>query len=53
MALTADLKLGHYMHVPPVALVTCQLIGTCIGVLFNTGGAFVLLDLVKCIPLLT
>jgi OPT oligopeptide transporter protein len=47
LLLTADLKLGHYMHIDPYAMVACQLIGTLIGILINTGGAFVILDLVS------
>ena len=43
--LVSDLKIGHYMHISPIAMVVCQLLGTLIGILFNTGGAFYILDI--------
>ncbi|KAI8903204.1 OPT oligopeptide transporter protein-domain-containing protein [Gorgonomyces haynaldii] len=42
--LVSDLKLGHYMHISPYAMVTAQLIGTVIGILFNTVGALYIMD---------
>lgn len=47
LSLAGDLKLGHYMHIPPYAMVAAQLIGTLIGIFFNTGGAFFVLDILK------
>lgn len=44
ITLLGDLKLGHYMHISPISMVIAQLIGTVIGILFNTGGAFFVLD---------
>ena len=41
--LTMDLKLGHYMHISPLAMVTSQLIGATIGSFFSTSFAFVLM----------
>ncbi|KAJ3322815.1 hypothetical protein HDV06_002676 [Boothiomyces sp. JEL0866] len=40
VSLLGDLKLGHYMHIDPKAMVASQLIGTIIGVLINTFGSF-------------
>ncbi|KAJ3275885.1 hypothetical protein HDV01_006751 [Terramyces sp. JEL0728] len=40
VSLLGDLKLGHYMHIDPKAMVASQLLGTIIGVLINTVGAF-------------
>ncbi|KAJ3258762.1 hypothetical protein HK103_003356 [Boothiomyces macroporosus] len=40
LALVGDLKLGHYMHIAPKAMVAAQFIGTLIGALTNNGGAF-------------
>ena len=40
LSLVGDLKLGHYMHIPPIALVAAQLMGTLLGIIFNTAGAF-------------
>jgi hypothetical protein len=45
LALVADLKLGHYMHISPISMVIAQLVGTLIGVIFNTGGVFFVLDM--------
>ncbi|KAJ3306357.1 hypothetical protein HDV03_005324 [Kappamyces sp. JEL0829] len=42
--LTGDLKLGHYMHISPIAMVAAQFIGTLIGVFFNTFVAFVFMS---------
>ncbi|KAI8903159.1 OPT oligopeptide transporter protein-domain-containing protein [Gorgonomyces haynaldii] len=42
--LVSDLKLGHYMHISPYAMVTAQLIGTVVGIFFNTAGAFYIMD---------
>lgn len=47
LLLTADLKLGQYMHIAPYYMVACQLIGTIIGIVVNTGGAFLVLDVIK------
>lgn len=44
LSLVGDLKLGHYMHIAPISMVAAQLIGTVIGIVFNTGGAFYVLD---------
>lgn len=38
--LTLDLKLGHYMHINPIFMVSCQMIGTVVGACFNTFVAF-------------
>ena len=35
MGLLSDLKLGHYMKIPPRALFVAQFWGTCIGGIFN------------------
>ncbi|KAJ3270451.1 hypothetical protein HDV01_007811 [Terramyces sp. JEL0728] len=40
LSLVGDLKLGHYMHIAPIAMVAAQFIGTVIGALTNNGGAF-------------
>ncbi|KAJ3340337.1 hypothetical protein HDU91_000875, partial [Kappamyces sp. JEL0680] len=42
--LTSDLKIGHYMHISPIAMVIAQFIGTLIGVFFNTFVAFVFMN---------
>lgn len=47
LALVADLKLAHYMHICPKSMVAAQLIGTLIGIFFNTAGAFFVLDVMK------
>lgn len=44
LALILDLKLGHYMHISPITMVAGQIIGTSIGILFNTLGAFFVID---------
>ncbi|KAJ3268241.1 hypothetical protein HDV01_003237 [Terramyces sp. JEL0728] len=40
VALLADLKLGHYMHIPPISMVAAQFIGTFYGAVANTATAF-------------
>jgi OPT family oligopeptide transporter len=45
--LLGDLKLGHYLHIPPVAMVTCQIMGVCIGAVVNTVTAFYVMDVMK------
>lgn len=42
--LVSDLKLGHYMHISPITMVFGQVLGTVIGIIFNTFGAFFVLD---------
>ena len=44
LSLTSDLKLGHYMHIPPLAMIGAQFIGTLIGVVMNTIFAFLMMD---------
>jgi OPT family oligopeptide transporter len=43
LSLIADLKLGHYLHIPPLAMLASQFIGTVIGILFNTTGALLIM----------
>lgn len=38
--LIGDLKLGHYMKVPPIAMVSCQLMGTILGSLSTLSGSW-------------
>jgi hypothetical protein len=45
--LLGDLKLGHYLHIPPVAMVACQIFGVSIGVFVNTVTTFYVLDIMK------
>ncbi|KAI8899053.1 OPT oligopeptide transporter protein-domain-containing protein [Globomyces pollinis-pini] len=40
LALSADQKIGHYLHIPPRAMFATQMIGTLIGVFTNLGAAF-------------
>jgi hypothetical protein len=47
-----DIKLAHYMHIAPLSMVhiiltkvAAQLIGTIIGIIFNTVGAFVVMSM--------
>ncbi|KAJ3270066.1 hypothetical protein HDV01_000560 [Terramyces sp. JEL0728] len=40
VSLLNDLKLGHYMHISPIAMVGSQLLGTVIGALVNTLGSW-------------
>lgn len=47
LALVSDLKLGHYMHIAPISMVIAQMIGTVIGIIFNTGTAFFVIDALK------
>lgn len=47
LSLAGDLKLGHYMHISPISMFAAQLIGTLIGIIFNTGGAFYVMDVLK------
>ncbi|CAH7690064.1 OPT oligopeptide transporter protein-domain-containing protein [Phakopsora pachyrhizi] len=35
ISMLQDLKLGQYMHLPPISVLTFQTIGTVVGVLFN------------------
>lgn len=42
--LVADLKVGHYMCIPPIYMVASQFIGTVIGVVCNTGVSFFVMD---------
>ena len=42
--LTSHLKLGYYTHVPPVAMVTSQFIGTIIGGVVSTSISFLMMD---------
>ena len=48
--LSSDLKLSHYMHISPIAMVGAQFIGTVIGAFMNTGIAFWMMD--TMLPLL-
>lgn len=34
-AMASDLKIGHYLKVPPRAIFTSQFLGTIIGCIFN------------------
>lgn len=43
LALVGDLKFGYYMHISPIAMVASQLIGTLIGIFFNSLVAFLLM----------
>ncbi|KAI8914276.1 OPT oligopeptide transporter protein-domain-containing protein [Gorgonomyces haynaldii] len=45
--LTSDLKLGHYMHIDPRAMVFAQGLGTFFGVVCNTGATFFVMDSMK------
>ena len=42
--LASHLKLGHYTHIPPIAMVSCQFIGTIIGAFTSTGMAYFMMD---------
>ncbi|KAJ3308929.1 hypothetical protein HDV04_000615 [Boothiomyces sp. JEL0838] len=44
VALLADLKLGHYMHISPIAMVAAQCIGTLYGAIGNTATTFFAMD---------
>lgn len=35
LALVTDLKLGLYLHIPPVDLFLCQSLGTAVGSIVN------------------
>ena len=48
--LSSNLKLGYYMHIPPVAMVASQFIGTIIGAVISTSVSFVMMD--SAIPIL-
>jgi OPT family oligopeptide transporter len=39
-----DMKLAHYLHVPPLAMFTCQLYGLTVGYIVNTLSTFYVLD---------
>jgi hypothetical protein len=45
--LLGDLKLGHYLHIPPIAMITSQVYGVLIGVICNTSTAFYVIDYMK------
>ncbi|KAJ3022876.1 UNVERIFIED_CONTAM: hypothetical protein HDU68_008900 [Siphonaria sp. JEL0065] len=40
LALSADLKIGQYLHIPPYAMVSAQFIGTFINAIVATAAAF-------------
>ncbi|KAJ3251084.1 hypothetical protein HDU77_006143 [Chytriomyces hyalinus] len=40
LALSQDLKLGHYLHIPPYAMVGAQFLGTFINSIVATGAAY-------------
>jgi OPT family oligopeptide transporter len=44
MTLISDLKLGHYMKVPPVAMVGAQLLGTFVGAFTTTFTCWFVMD---------
>jgi OPT family oligopeptide transporter len=44
LALTKDLKIAHYMHISPIAMVAAQMSGSILGALLNTGTVFWILD---------
>ncbi|KAL2912173.1 OPT superfamily [Polyrhizophydium stewartii] len=41
LSLTADLKVGHYLHINPIHMVIAQLYGTLIGVITNTASVWI------------
>ncbi|KAL2912414.1 OPT superfamily [Polyrhizophydium stewartii] len=41
LSLTADLKIGHYLHINPIHMVFAQLWGTLIGVICNTASVWI------------
>ncbi|KAL2917196.1 OPT superfamily [Polyrhizophydium stewartii] len=41
LSLTADLKIGHYLHINPIHMVAAQLWGTLIGVICNTASVWI------------
>lgn len=43
--LAQDLKVGHYMHISPLSILLVQFIGTFIGIIINTGGAFFVMSM--------
>ncbi|KAJ3323213.1 hypothetical protein HDV06_001980 [Boothiomyces sp. JEL0866] len=44
ISLLGDLKLGHYMHISPIAMVAAQFLGTLYGSVVNTGLSFYAMD---------
>ncbi|KAJ3270180.1 hypothetical protein HDV01_000459 [Terramyces sp. JEL0728] len=40
ITLLGDLKLGHYMHISPIAMIASQFIGTLYGAIINTSASF-------------
>jgi hypothetical protein len=42
--LLGDMKLAHYLHIPPLAMFTCQLYGIIVGIIFNTLSTFYVVD---------
>jgi hypothetical protein len=44
LSLVADLKLSHYLHIPPIAMIAAQILGVMIGIVFNTLTTFFILD---------
>ena len=47
LTLISDLKLGHYMKVPPVAMVGCQLYGTFLGAITTTSVSWLVMEGMK------
>lgn len=45
LGLISDLKVAHYMHINPIWVAISQIVGTIIGAVFNTYGAFVVLEM--------
>jgi OPT family oligopeptide transporter len=44
LSMTRDLKIAHYMHISPVAMVFCQLLGCIVGGILNTTTVFWIMD---------
>ena len=43
MTLLTDLKLGHYLHIPPIAMVGCQMYGTLVSSFVSTGATWLMI----------